>query len=48
MSIKHVTQDQAEEGMALSCRVYPRSDMAIESDHFETKINKQNNERIVK
>ncbi|HIL84247.1 MAG TPA: 2Fe-2S iron-sulfur cluster binding domain-containing protein [Pseudomonadales bacterium] len=47
MSIKHVTQDQAEEGMALSCRVFPQSDMVIESDHFQTTINKQNNERIV-
>lgn len=30
MSIKHVTAQELAEGFALSCRVYPRSDMVIE------------------
>ena len=43
MSVRHVTPDQVKEGMALSCRVFPRSDMVIESDHFESTGNLQNN-----
>ena len=31
MSIKHVTQEEREQGFALSCRVYPTSDMTIEA-----------------
>jgi ferredoxin len=32
MSIKHVTREQAKQGFALSCRVFPRSDMVIEAE----------------
>jgi len=32
MSIKHVTHEEAAAGYALSCRVFPRSDMAIEAE----------------
>ena len=31
MSIKQVTPQQQKQGMALSCRVFPRSDLIIES-----------------
>lgn len=31
MSIKHVTEGDAANGIALSCRVFPRSNMAIEA-----------------
>jgi len=31
MSIKHVTEKDAANGIALSCRIFPRSDMAIEA-----------------
>lgn len=34
MSRLHVTEAEAQQGFALSCRVLPRSDMVIESDHF--------------
>jgi len=32
MSIKHITPEQAAMGFALSCRVFPVSDMTIEAD----------------
>lgn len=32
MSIKHVSVEQAAQGFALSCRVFPQSDMIIEAD----------------
>ena len=32
MSIKHVTAEQAAQGFALSCRIFPQSDMLIEAD----------------
>lgn len=35
MSSNHVTPEQRTYGIALSCRVFPRSDMTIESDHFK-------------
>lgn len=31
MSAKHVTQEQQSMGVVLSCRIFPRSDMAIEA-----------------
>jgi ferredoxin len=31
MSIKHITAEEAENNLALSCRIFPRSDMNIES-----------------
>jgi len=35
MSRAHVSEQEQAEGFALACRVLPRSDMTIESDHFE-------------
>lgn len=32
MSVKHVTPDESEKGYALSCRVFPRSDMVIAAE----------------
>lgn len=40
MSRLHVSEQEAEDGMALSCRVYPRSDLVVEHDespHVKTK-----------
>ena len=31
MSIKHVSADELAEGLALSCRIFPNSDMVIEA-----------------
>ncbi len=31
MSCKHVSPEERDEGVALACRVYPRSDMVIEA-----------------
>lgn len=31
MSIKHVTREEASQRYALSCRVFPRSDMVIDA-----------------
>ncbi len=30
MSRKHVTQEEEDSGIALACRVFPKSDMSIE------------------
>jgi len=35
MSTKHVSIEQRKTGIALSCRIFPRSNMVIESDLFE-------------
>jgi ferredoxin len=34
MSKAHITEQEAEAGYALACRVFPESDLVIESDHF--------------
>ncbi|WP_084332420.1 2Fe-2S iron-sulfur cluster-binding protein [Marinobacterium jannaschii] len=34
MSRAHISEAEAAEGYALACRVFPRSPMLIESDHF--------------
>ncbi len=34
MSRAHVSAAEETEGYALACRIFPRSDMVIESDHF--------------
>jgi hypothetical protein len=31
MSKKHVSADELNQGMGLSCRIFPRSDMVIEA-----------------
>ncbi len=30
MSCKHVSEEEREQGVALACRIYPRSDLGIE------------------
>lgn len=35
MSRLHITEAEQQQGFALSCRILPRSDMVIESDHFK-------------
>lgn len=37
MSRAHVTVEESEAGFALACRVYPRSDMEIEADHYQVR-----------
>lgn len=34
MSRAHISEQEEAEGYALACRIFPRSDMVIESDHF--------------
>lgn len=34
MSRAHVSETEESEGFALACRILPRGDMVIESDHF--------------
>ena len=34
MSRAHVSEEEQAQGYALACRVIPRGDMVIESDHF--------------
>lgn len=34
MSKAHIKDHEAEAGFALACRVFPESDLVIESDHF--------------
>lgn len=35
MSRAHISEAEEGEGFALACRILPRGDMVIESDHFE-------------
>lgn len=34
MSRAHISEQEQADGFALACRVLPRSDLVIESDHF--------------
>ena len=34
MSKAHISAAESEQGYALACRVFPRSDLEIESDHY--------------
>lgn len=35
MSKAHISSEEQASGFALACRVFPESDLVIESDHFE-------------
>lgn len=34
MSRAHISEQEQSEGYALACRVFPRADLVIESDHY--------------
>lgn len=34
MSRAHISEQDEADGIALACRIFPRSDLLIESDHF--------------
>lgn len=34
MSRAHISQAEEKQGFALACRVFPRGDMVVESDHY--------------
>ncbi|RTE65499.1 ferredoxin [Amphritea opalescens] len=38
MSQVHCSADQLQQGFALACRVFPRSDLEIESDHCDAVL----------
>lgn len=35
MSRAHISEAEENSGYALACRIFPRSEMVIESDHYE-------------
>lgn len=37
MSRAHISEQEQAEDYVLACRIYPRSDLVIESDHFTVK-----------
>lgn len=36
MSKAHISEGEQRQGFMLACRVFPRTDLVIESDHYQT------------
>ena len=35
MSKAHISEEEIQQGFVLACRVFPRTDLEIESDHYQ-------------
>ena len=45
MSKKHITDEDEKNGFALSCRIFPRSDMEIEAVDVEINVDSVDNNK---